>query len=91
MTNPSAKDAAPPGVVYDEGLIKRKLGAALGLLAIFCVTYFVAAVIATRDFKQIGQIEILGLPLALYTAMLVFVVGLVVTRMCLNQDKGGKS
>ncbi|MCL5969178.1 MAG: hypothetical protein M1359_08030 [Betaproteobacteria bacterium] len=88
MTNPSTKDAAPPGVVYDEAAIKRKLGAAIGLLAIFCVTYFTAAVIATRDFRAIGQIDILGMPLALYAATLVFIVGLVVTRMCLNQDKG---
>ncbi|OYX59485.1 MAG: hypothetical protein B7Y96_05115 [Comamonadaceae bacterium 32-67-11] len=88
MTNPSTKDAAPPGVVYDEAAIKRKLGAAIGLLAIFCVTYFTAAVIATRDFRAIGQIDILGMPLALYAGLLVFIVGLVVTRMCLNQDKG---
>ncbi len=44
--------------------------------------------IATRDFRAIGQIDILGMPLALYAATLVFIVGLVVTRMCLNQDKG---
>lgn len=88
MTNPSTKSAAPPGPVYDEALIKRKLGAAIGLLAIFCVTYFTAAVIATRDFRAIGQIDILGMPLALYAGLLVFIVGLVVTRMCLNQDKG---
>jgi len=88
MTNPSTKDAAPPGVVYDEAAIKRKLGAAIGLLAIFCVTYFTAAVIATREFRAIGQIDILGMPLALYAGLLVFIVGLVVTRMCLNQDKG---
>jgi len=54
MTNPSTKSAAPPGPVYDEALIKRKLGAAIGLLAIFCVTYFTAAVIATRDFRAIA-------------------------------------
>ncbi len=88
MTNPSTKSAAPPGVVYDEAAIKRKLGAAIGLLAIFCVTYFTAAVIATRDFRAIGQIDILGMPLALYAGLLVFIVGLVVTRICLNQDKG---
>jgi len=88
MTNPSTKSAAPSGVVYDEAAIKRKLGAAIGLLAIFCVTYFTAAVIATREFRAIGQIDILGMPLALYAGLLVFIVGLVVTRMCLNQDKG---
>lgn len=31
------------------------------------------------------------MPLALYTGLLVFVVGLVVTRMCLAKDEGGKS
>jgi len=69
MTNPSTKDAAPPGVVYDEGLIKRKLGAAIGLLAIFCVTYFTAAVIATRDFRAIGQIDILGMDACLMSML----------------------
>lgn len=89
MSNPSTKDPGAPGLEYDEAKIKRKLGAAIGLLLIFCVTYFVAATIATREFKAIGGIEILGMPLALYTGMLVFVVGLVVTRMCLNQDNKG--
>ena len=87
MSNNTPKPA-PGAVVYDEAAIKRKLGAAIGLLAIFCVTYFTAAVIATRDFRAIGQIDILGMPLALYAGLLVFIVGLVVTRMCLNQDKG---
>jgi len=50
--------------------------------------YFVAAMIATPEFASIARIEIAGLPMAFYTGILVFVVGIVVTRMCLNLDKG---
>ncbi|MGY6549652.1 MAG: hypothetical protein ACXIU7_11715 [Roseinatronobacter sp.] len=72
---------------FDEAGTKRKLWSAIKLLAIFCTMYFVAAMIATPEFAHIAQIEIIGLPLAFYTGILVFVVGLVVTRMCLNQDR----
>ena len=87
MQNQNPKSPPLPSVEFDEAGFKRKLGSAIKLLLIFCTMYFVAAVIATRDFKNVGGIEILGMPLALYTAMLVFVVGIVVTRMCLNLDR----
>jgi hypothetical protein len=77
----------PGGADYDEAATGRKLRAAIKLLAIFCTTYFVAAMIATPEFRHIAQIEVLNLPLAFYTGILVFVVGMVVTRMCLNQDQ----
>lgn len=86
----SKEDAAHSpmgGADHDEANISRKLGTAIKLLAIFCTTYFVAAMIATPEFRHIAQIEILSLPLAFYTGILVFVVGIVVTRMCLNQDE----
>lgn len=79
--------ASPGSTDYDEAATSRKLGAAIKLLLIFCGTYFVAAMIATPEFRHIAQIEILNLPLAFYTGILVFVVGIVVTRMCLNQDQ----
>ena len=79
--------SSPGSADYDESATSRKLGAAIKLLAIFCTTYFVAAMIATPEFRHIAQIEILNLPLAFYTGILVFVVGIVVTRMCLNQDQ----
>ncbi len=72
---------------HEEVAIGRKLMAALKLLAIFCTVYFVAALIATPEFKHIANIQILNLPLGFYTGILVFVVGIVVTRMCLNQDQ----
>ncbi|EFH10438.1 hypothetical protein ACFFMP_19520 [Pseudoroseomonas cervicalis] len=79
--------SSPSGVSYDEEATSRKLRSAIKLLAIFCVAYFVAAMIATPEFKHIAQIEIMNLPLGFYTGILVFVVGIVVTRMCLNQDQ----
>ena len=78
----------PEEVVFDEAAFKRKMGAAIKLLAIFCTVYFSAAVIATAKFADIAGILIFGIPLAIYTGLLVFVVGIVVTRMCLAQDKG---
>lgn len=75
-------------VDYDEAKTSRKLRSAIKLLAIFCSVYFIAAMIATPEFSHIARIEIAGLPMAFYTGILVFVVGIVVTRMCLNLDKG---
>ena len=85
MQNQSPTSPPLPSVEFDEARFKRKLGSAIKLTLIFSTMYFIAAMIGTRDFKAIGGIEILGMPLAIYTGMLVFVVGVVVTRMCLNQ------
>ena len=86
-----SEPTAPRKEASDVPGYKMKLRFALGMALVFSGTYFVAALIATRDFRHIGQIEILGMPLALYTGMLVFVVGLVVTRLCLIKDQGGES
>lgn len=77
----------PPGVEYNEADIKRRLGDAVRLTLIFSVMYFVGALLATRELAHIAAIQILGMPLALYTGVLVFVVGLIVTIMCLNLDQ----
>lgn len=85
--SPGHNEATQASAAVDEAEIGRKLGAAIKLGAIFCIMYFVAALIATPEFAHIARIEIAGLPLAFYTGILVFVVGIVVTRMCLNLDK----
>ena len=72
---------------FDEAATAQKLRTAIKLLAIFCVVYFVAAMVSTPEFAHIARMEFAGLPLAFYTGILVFAVGLVVTRMCLNLDK----
>lgn len=88
--------AGPPGssdysslseAKFDDVAAKRRLWAAIKLLAVFCAVYFIAAMIATPEFANVARIEIVGLPVAFYTGILVFLIGLVVTRMCLNQDK----
>lgn len=84
---PGQTDSAPSSADYNEAEISRKMWAAIKLAAIFCIMYFVAALIATPEFAHIARIEIVGLPLAFYTGVLVFLVGIVVTRMCLNLDK----
>ena len=76
------------GGVLDEAVLKRKMWSAIKLLAVFCTVYFSAAVIATASFADIAGVPIFGIPLAIYTGLLVFVVGIIVTRMCLAQDKG---
>lgn len=81
--------ASPDIATYDEAATKRKLWSAIKLLVIFCAAYFVAALIATPEFKHIANIQFFNLPLGFYTGILVFIVGVVVTRMCLNQDQKG--
>lgn len=76
-------------VAFDEAAVKRKLWRAITLLALFCTVYFSAAVIATAAFADIAGILIFGIPLAIYTGLLVFLVGIIVTRLCLAQDQGG--
>lgn len=96
MSPETNRPAASPGqseyasladTTFDDAATRRKLWAAIRLLVAFCAIYFLAAMIATPEFAHIAQIEFAGLPVAFYTGILVFVVGLVVTRMCLNQDK----
>lgn len=88
MSTENPQKSSPPGDGFDEANVRRKRGTAIKLLLIFCTMYFTAAVIATNEFKHIAGIEIFGIPLAIYTGLMVFVVGIVVTRMCLAQDKG---
>lgn len=86
MTTPTPGNP-PPEDGFDEAAFKRKLGAAIKLLVIFCTFYFTAAVIATSEFAHIAGIQILGIPLAVHAGFLVFVIGIIVTRLCLAQDK----
>lgn len=78
----SAKNAEQ-GLVFDEARFKKQLVFSFSLLLIFALTYFFAAVVTTKELKQIAAIDILGLPLAFYLGLLVFLVGVVVTRLYL--------
>lgn len=87
--SPGHTDSSQASDEFNEAEISRKMWAAIKLGGIFCIMYFVAALIATPEFAHIARIQILGLPLAFFTGILVFLVGIVVTRMCLNLDNKG--
>ncbi|HAI59628.1 MAG TPA: hypothetical protein DCM32_07095 [Xanthomonadaceae bacterium] len=88
MSTQTPEKPSSGGDAFDETTVKRKLASAIKLLAIFCTAYFTAAVIATNEFAHIAGILVFGIPLAVIAGFLVFVVGIIVTRMCLAQDKG---
>lgn len=70
-------------LVFDEGRFRKQLVFSFSLLLIFALTYFFAAVVTTKELKHVAAIDIMGLPLAFYLGVLVFVVGVVVTRLYL--------
>lgn len=84
----SAKNAEQ-GLVFDEARFKKQLVFSFSLLLIFALTYFFAAVVTTKELKQVAAIDILGLPLAFYLGLLVFLVGVVVTRLYLMKTLKG--
>ncbi len=80
----NAMDQEP---VFDEQHYRKKLKLSFTLLLVFTVTYFLAAIITTRELKDIAVLEIMGIPLAVYLGMLVFIVGIVVTRISLVKNQ----
>lgn len=68
---------------FDEVRFRKQFVFSFSLLLIFALVYFFAAVVTTKELKHIAAIDILGLPLAFYLGVLVFVVGVVVTRLYL--------
>lgn len=69
--------------VYDETCYKKRLIFSFSLFFIFATVYFLAAVITSFEFRTIAAICIFGLPLAFHLGLLVFIVGVVVTRFYL--------
>lgn len=70
-------------LVFNELLYKKKRNFSLLLLLFFTSIYFFAAIITTSEFKELAALNILGLPLAFYAGVLVFIAGVVVTRLYL--------
>ncbi|MDP2172857.1 MAG: DUF485 domain-containing protein [Candidatus Cloacimonadaceae bacterium] len=69
--------------VYDKLLHRKKRKYSFLMLLIFAVVYFFAAIIATAELKDIAAVDIMGLPLAFYVGTLVFVAGVIITRIYL--------
>lgn len=75
--------------VFDELRFRKQFTFSFSLLLIFALTYFFAAVVTTKELKHVAAIDIMGLPLAFYLGLLVFVVGVVVTRLYLIKIQKG--
>ncbi len=76
--------------VFNEARYKKHFVLSFSLFFFFAATYFIAAIVTTRELKTIAAINILGLPLALYLGMIVLIVGVAVTRLYLMKiSKGG--
>lgn len=74
---------APP--VFNDARYRKNFAKAFTLLIIFVLTYFGAALLTTAEFKNVAAFTILGVPLAVLLGMLVFVVGLGVTKSYLKR------
>jgi uncharacterized membrane protein (DUF485 family) len=59
-----------------------------GLLATFVATYFVVAVLTSKDFADLAATMILGLPLGFLLGLGVIAAGLVITRIYLVKVEG---
>lgn len=75
--------------VFDESRYKKQFIFSFSLLFIFAAVYFLAAIITTKELKALAAIDILGLPLAFYLGILVFIVGVIVTRLYLMKISKG--
>lgn len=83
MEKEELKTAEEHELNFDEARYKKRLVFSLTLLFIFAASYFLAAIITTKELKHVAAIDILGLPLAIYAGVAVFVVGVVVVRLYL--------
>lgn len=68
---------------FNEARYKKQLVFSFTLLFIFAASYFLAAIITTKELKHVAAIDILGLPLAVYAGVAVFVVGVITVRLYL--------
>lgn len=75
--------------VFDELRFKKQLSFSFSLFLIFALTYFFAAVVTTKELKHVAAIDIMGLPMAFYLGLLVFVVGVIVVRLYLIKTLKG--
>jgi uncharacterized membrane protein (DUF485 family) len=69
--------------VFDEERFRKRFVFSFSLFFIFAATYFLAAVLTTKELKAVAAFDIIGLPLAVWLGVIVFAVGVVVTRLYL--------
>lgn len=83
-TVPKEEVAAAP--VFSEKRYQQNFSTSFSLLTIFTIVYFGAALLTTAEFKHVAAFKIAGVPFAVLLGMLVFIVGLGVTRSYLKKS-----
>ncbi|HSW41525.1 MAG TPA: hypothetical protein VLM76_03350 [Patescibacteria group bacterium] len=79
-----AEDSPPAGPGSARGASGwTSQGARLSfaLLAVFAVTYFGTAVLTSAAFRDVAALRVAGAPLAFLLGLVVFIVGIAVTRI----------
>lgn len=86
-TEATPKTAAPPAALEPSALGPSALGQrfrfSFGLLGVFALIYFIVALLTSVQFKELAQLQTIGLPLGIWLGLAVFVGGLVITRIYL--------
>ncbi len=72
--------------IFNQERYDRNLSLSFRLCTIFIVTYFIAALLTTSELKAVASFHIIGVPVAVILGMLVFAVGLGVTKSYLRQS-----
>jgi len=81
-TEATPKTAAPPAALEPSALGQR-FRFSFGLLGVFALIYFIVALLTSAQFKELAQLQTIGLPLGIWLGLAVFVGGLVITRIYL--------
>lgn len=88
---PVAPEVEHPALKLKPEVIRKHLQFSGGLLALFVVLYFGAALLTSAPYKDAAAIEVLGLPLAIWAGWAVLIGGVVITRVfLLRANHGGE-
>ncbi|MEW6697215.1 MAG: universal stress protein [Bacillota bacterium] len=79
----------PPTPVLEPAAIQKKIAFSGGLLALYALVYFGAALLTSAPYKDTAAAELLGVPLAIWAGWATLISGVVVTKIFLNKTNHG--
>lgn len=82
--SPSQPEAAPG--IFETDAFRKRMRFSFGLLGLYSLIYFLAALFTSAPFKELAQVEILGLPFGVWLGLSVFAGGLGITRVYLVKE-----
>ncbi|MEW6540905.1 MAG: universal stress protein [Bacillota bacterium] len=86
----AAAPEALPTAALEPAAIRKKISFAGGLLALYSVMYFGAALLTSAPYKDAAAVELLGMPLAIWAGWTAIIGGVVITRVFLIRlNQGG--